>query len=125
MKRIYEDPDPCIKFYFDRILLPAYNSTKHGNVLALFGGDFHYQNSEHNFAYLDKFIELLEEKSEYLFGIKINAFYSTVDSYFDHLKNLEIKFPQYNGDFVPYIEYFDWSFDYWSGFYSTFPVLKT
>jgi len=58
IKWIYEDPDPCLMFYYETILLPAYNSTYHGNVLALFGGDFHYQ-SETNFDYIDKFIELL------------------------------------------------------------------
>jgi len=124
IKRIYEDPDPCLKFYYETILLPAYNSTYHGNVLALFGGDFHYQ-SETNFDYIDKFIELLNERSEKLFGIKINAFYSSVNDYFDHLKTLNLKFHTYVGDFVPYVEYFDHSFDYWTGFYTTFPALKT
>lgn len=43
------------------------------------------------------------------------------------MKSEELEFPNFIGDFIPYIEKINsetGTFDYWTGFYSTYPMLK-
>lgn len=124
---IYSNPDQCLRFYYDTVLKPEYDSHNHSSVLAVFGGDFHWYDSNYNFGYLQHFIELLNTWGQELFGIKINAAFATVNDYFDSLKVPGLEFHTYTGDFIPYIETGDGKaglFDYWTGFYSSSPTLK-
>jgi len=104
LSMLYSNPDPCLKFYYDKVLSPEYESHNHSSVLAVFGGDFHWFEAEFNYAYLNLFMNLLNSWSMELFGIQINAGFSTVNEYFDSLKSDEIEFHEYVGDFIPYIE---------------------
>lgn len=51
------------------------------HVPALFGDDFAYMNSSHNFLYIDVLNELLRIHSKERYGINIAIKYSTVDEY--------------------------------------------
>ena len=50
--------------------------------------------------------------------------FASVDDYFDSIKELDLTYPQYNGDFLPYIELESGTYDHWVGYYSSTPVLK-
>jgi SPX domain protein involved in polyphosphate accumulation len=50
--------------------------------------------------------------------------FATVQEYFDEVKALDIKFPFFHGDFMPYIQYESGTFDHWVGYYSSTPTLK-
>lgn len=50
--------------------------------------------------------------------------FATVQEYFDDLKTLNLSYPVYHGDFMPYIQEESGTFDHWVGYYSDTPVLK-
>ena len=117
----------CIQFYYDNVLLPSLTGHRHNKVLSVFGDDFAYYNARYNFQYIDKFIEVLNNHFKEVIGKDINIKYSTVNEYFDAVKNFNngtIEFPVYKGDFLPYVEYEDGNYDHWVGYYSSTPVLK-
>mmetsp|Transcript_36820 Transcript_36820/g.42340 ORF Transcript_36820/g.42340 Transcript_36820/m.42340 type:complete len:258 (+) Transcript_36820:704-1477(+) len=67
---------------------------------------------------------MLKTHFKQVIGKDINVHYSTVNEYFDDVKNLNVHFPVYQGDFLPYIQLEDGTFDHWVGYYSSTPVLK-
>jgi hypothetical protein len=91
------------------------------------GDDFAFKAADHSFIYLDKFMKILEKHYESLYGQSVKIHYSTVNEYFDDLKEYNdgnIKFPEYSGDFLPYVQLESDTYDHWVGYYSSTPVLK-
>jgi len=52
------------------------------------------------------------------------AKYATVDEYFRDLQSLNLTYPTYDGDFLPYVQLENFKFDYWTGYYSSTLLLK-
>lgn len=55
------------------------------HVPALFGDDFAYKNSTHNFLFIDVLGEVLKRHSKQRYGINIALKYSTVDEYLEEV----------------------------------------
>jgi hypothetical protein len=86
------------------------------NLLVTFGDDFKFQRAEHQFSNMDSLIEHINSGN---FGVKIK--YATLSEYFDAVFSTSTTFPLYKGDFFPYADNRD---SYWTGYYTTRPVLK-
>lgn len=117
----------CINFYYKTVLKPSLDGHRHNKVLSVFGSDFAYYDATYNFNYIDKLMEIFQKHSQEVLGKKLNMKYSTVNEYYDEVKNFNngnIKFPVYKGDFLPYVELSDGTYDHWVGYYSSTPVLK-
>ncbi len=52
--------------------------------------------------------------------------WATIDEYFDDIKALNLSFPYYRGDFLPFTQLGIKPHlkDHWTGYYSSFPKLK-
>lgn len=102
------------------------HKSKLHNVMLTLGDDFTYQNPDSTFGYVDKLIEMLNKHSKQAFGIKVKAFYSHVDKYFDARLSHGKKYSYYKGDFLPYVQKQEnkTGYDYWTGYYTTRPLLK-
>ena len=117
----------CIKLYWDEVIHPSLTGHRHNQVFSIFGEDFAFGDAPYNFDYIDAFMQMMRDHFYEVTGKKINIFYSTVNEYFDAVKNFDngnIKFPVYKGDFMPYVQLEDGNYDHWVGYYSSTPVLK-
>ena len=93
--------------------------------MAVWGGEFSWQNPKDSFVYLKKFANFINQRSKSVFGVQVNAKIATAKEYFDDLKQVDIEFPTYNSDFSPMInENANGNFDYWTGFFGTRPEFK-
>lgn len=117
----------CIQLYYEEVLKPSLTGHRHNIVLSVFGDDFAFYNADYNFKYINKFMEVVRVHAKAVIGKEIKIKYSTVNEYFDAVKNFnngEISFPKYKGDFMPYVQLEDNTYDHWVGYYSSTPVLK-
>ena len=91
--------------------------TRH--LLVPFGDDFKFKNAERQFSNMDRLMEVINSNpSQY--GMKIQ--YSTLSDYFAAVAASGVKFPLVaGGDFFPYADNED---SYWTGYYTTRPLLK-
>jgi len=89
------------------------------HLLVPFGDDFKFKNAQRQFSNMDQLINYINQNRG-RYGVKIQ--YSTLSDYFQALQNDQnAKFPVYQGDFFPYADNED---SYWTGYYTTRPVLK-
>eukprot|EP01104_Vermistella_antarctica_P015687 TRINITY_DN5202_c0_g4_i2.p1 TRINITY_DN5202_c0_g4~~TRINITY_DN5202_c0_g4_i2.p1 ORF type:complete len:1225 (+),score=354.91 TRINITY_DN5202_c0_g4_i2:133-3807(+) len=86
------------------------------NLLITFGDDFKFRNAGRQFSNMDKVIEAVNEAND---GVHVQ--YGTVSDYFKAVHDSHQTFPLYSGDFFPYADNSD---SYWTGYYTTRPVLK-
>ena len=106
---------------------PSLTGHRHNHVFSIFGADFGFTDAEYSFEYIDAFMEMVNDHFEEVIGKKINIHYSTVNEYFQAVKNFnngDIKFPVYKGDFLSYVQLDSGNFDHWVGYYSSSPYLK-
>jgi hypothetical protein len=117
----------CIQLFWDEVVSPSLTGHRHNQVFSIWGEDFAFPVPEYSLGYIDDMMTLLRDHFEEVTGKKINVFYSTVNEYFDAVKNFNggnITFPVYKGDFMPYVQLEDGNFDHWVGYYSSTPNLK-
>ena len=93
-------------------------------LLVPWGDDFKFRNAQHQFSQMDQIInEVMARPDEYDMTIS----YSTLSDYFKAVHqeakaaSPAIAFPVYGDDFFPYADNGD---SYWTGFYTTRPVMK-
>ncbi|CAI2371631.1 unnamed protein product [Moneuplotes crassus] len=126
-EELNENYKDCIKLFWDEVVHPSLTGHRHNKVLSIFGEDFAFDYASYSLDYIDEFIKVNKEHFEEVTGKKINIFYSTVNEYFDAVKNFnngDIEFPTYKGDFLPYVQLDQGTFDHWVGYYSSTPSLK-
>lgn len=122
--KLENNPDPCVKIYYEKVVKPERDSHVHNNVMGLFGGDFHWYDPVYSFKYLKKLVQVINERSKEVTGVQINAKMATVNDYFEAVKKTNARFPIYNSDFSPYVQKSGDGFDHWTGYYSNYPQLK-
>jgi len=110
--------------YFDEIIGPSLWGTKHWKIFNIWGGDFAFSDAEFGYRYITTLRDIFSNHSEEVWNWKVTFKFSTVQEYFDDVKALNLQFPQFHGDFMPYIELSDGTFDHWVGYYSSTPTLK-
>ncbi|KAL6071637.1 Alpha-mannosidase 2, variant 2 [Balamuthia mandrillaris] len=93
------------------------------NILFLWGDDFRFVQPSKCFENMDRLMTFINERQN-LYGFHLQ--YSTISAYF---RAVEAEtpfdsFPSYTGDFFPYVDRQPTLLNYWSGFYSTRPLLK-
>ncbi|GAM26922.1 hypothetical protein SAMD00019534_100970 [Acytostelium subglobosum LB1] len=105
---------------------------RHNNMLLPFGNDFRFQNASLEFDNMDKLIAYINENVE-TYGVNIK--YATLSEYFEAVfaeTDPATDYPNlYGGDYYTYtmclgVDYqnFNTCVNYWSGYFSSFPVLK-
>lgn len=91
--------------------------TRH--LLVPFGDDFKFKNAERQFSNMDRLMDVINSNPAQ-YGMKIQ--YSTLSDYFAAVAASGVKFPLVaGGDFFPYADNED---SYWTGYYTTRPLLK-
>jgi hypothetical protein len=88
------------------------------NLLVPFGDDFKFKQAERQFSNMDRLIEHINA-NQATYGMRIR--YSTLSDYFEAVAGSNTKFPVLTGDFFPYADNED---SYWTGYYTTRPLLK-
>eukprot|EP01132_Coremiostelium_polycephalum_P000662 gene662-821_t len=92
------------------------------HVLIPIGGDFNFRRAQNWFKPLDSIIEIINNKTS-MNNVTIQ--YSTLNDFFtetkDWMKQNDIAFNYYDGDFFPYA---DSEYAYWTGYFTSRPVLK-
>jgi hypothetical protein len=53
-------------------------------------------------------MKLLTYYSKEVYGNQVITKFATVDEYFRDVKALDLEFPRYDSDFLPYVEVFKW-----------------
>lgn len=86
-------------------------------ILAIWGDDFEWVNSESNFRNLDAMMEYMNShfSDRYIFK------YSTPSIYVDALKQYNVSWPTKYDDMFPYSNE---GTSYWTGYFTTRPNLK-
>jgi hypothetical protein len=100
------------------ILRQRMSSYKSGHLLVPFGDDFKFKAADRQFANMDRLIEHINQNTDQ-YRMKIR--YSTLSEYFEAVSRANVRFPLLQGDFFPYADNED---SYWSGYYTTRPLLK-
>ena len=88
------------------------------DFLQLIGDDFRFINAQVQFKNWDRIIDHVNKHSK-LYGVELR--YSTLSEYFDAVAKQNIEYSVYQGDFFPYA---DNQNSYWSGYFTSKPVLK-
>jgi lysosomal alpha-mannosidase len=109
------------------------------HLLIPFGNDFAFKDAPQHFKKMDEIIQYINSHKE---KYKITVRYSTLSEYFDAVLNSGATFPEYKGDFLPYVACSPClsedcngptgivtvpcglSDAFWSGFYSSKPAQK-
>jgi len=90
--------------------------TRH--LLVPFGDDFKFKAADRQFANMDRLMDHINSNAaQYQMRIQ----YSTLSDYFSAVSAAREKFPVIQGDFFPYADNED---SYWTGYYTTRPLLK-
>ena len=90
--------------------------------MVLIGDDFGFANAE-VFYKVDALMRHLVTEG-YLRGFSTIVQYSSMMDYFHNLKELNLTFGNFKGDFLPYQKPFNGWDDFWSGYYSSRLYLK-
>ena len=83
------------------------------HILVPLGGDFEYQNATVMFSNMSIVMDYVNARED-TYGAKL--FYSTLPEYFEAVFAQNVTFPNFGGDFLPYISFFD---SWWTGFYTS------
>ena len=100
------------------------------HIPVLYGDDFNYKNASHNFEFMDTMNELLKARSNPVFKIPIRTEYANADEYLErqYQESMHKSFPVFEGDFMNYVQREERNnilrVDFWTGFYTTKPVMK-
>ncbi|KNC56371.1 alpha-mannosidase 2 [Thecamonas trahens ATCC 50062] len=91
------------------------------NLLVPFGDDFKFKRAQYQFTNMEQLIEHINANEE---GVNIR--FATLSDYFDAMiaeaaSAQDVTLPLYEADFFPYADNED---SYWTGYYTTRPVLK-
>ena len=90
---------------------------RHRHLLVPFGDDFKFRNAELQFSNMGRLVRYIQDHSAQLGAW---AQFSTLSDYFAGAEK-EGSFPSLQGDFFPYA---DNEQSYWTGYYTTRPLLK-
>jgi lysosomal alpha-mannosidase len=105
------------------ILSDRANAYRTCNLLVPFGDDFKFKRASYQFENMDQLISEINSKPQVYQNLHLR--YATLSDYFKAVsaegKDTNITFPVFKGDFFPYA---DNAQSYWTGFYTTRPVLK-
>lgn len=111
--------------YFVSSLKERAQAYRTNQLLVPWGDDFKFQNSDVQFNNMDKLISHINSNPE-VYGARVE--YSTLGKYFEAVREFlgsdqgqEVSFSTYYGDFFPYADNED---SYWTGYYTTRPLLK-
>ena len=103
------------------------NDYMSGNVMFMWGDDMRFFNAKHDFEKMERVMQYIREHYKH-----IELKFATVSEYFNAVKSWANRqghiFPMIpleaiKGDFFPYVDSFP--FDFWSGFYSLRPGIKS
>ncbi|KAL0223649.1 hypothetical protein P9112_003039 [Eukaryota sp. TZLM1-RC] len=103
----------------DQLLRDLRNQAKaypSNHVMVPVGDDFKFKQAEKQFANWEMLMNSINERYD-----DVDIYWSTPEIYLDKVLEEKVEFPVYNGDFFPYSDNAD---AYWTGYYSTSPVLK-
>lgn len=91
------------------------------HLLVPFGDDFKFKSADRQFQNMDRLIDHINglASGQQYRGMRIR--YSTLTDYFEAVSGAQEKFPVLTGDFFPYADNED---SYWTGYYTTRPLLK-
>jgi len=90
--------------------------TRH--LLVPFGDDFKFKAADRQFGNMDKIIAYVNSNPS---AYRMRIQYSTLSDYFSAVAAANVPFPVIQGDFFPYADNED---SYWTGYYTTRPLLK-
>lgn len=88
------------------------------HLLVPFGDDFKFKSADRQFGNMDRLIDHINANPQ-TYGMKVQ--YSTLSDYFAGVAAAQVKHPMIQGDFFPYADNED---SYWTGYYTTRPLLK-
>ena len=93
------------------------------HVMIPFGDDFSFQKAKTVFKEIEEFLVDLKSLTDSK-GYNTTIKYSNLYEYFRILKDQELEFGQFKGDFLPFQELLNHQNDVWTGYYSTKIHLK-
>lgn len=88
------------------------------HLLVPFGDDFKFKAADRQFGNMDRLMEHINANSD---SLNMRVQYSTLSDYFQAVAATETKHSVMEGDFFPYADNED---SYWTGYYTTRPLLK-
>ncbi|KAL0244362.1 hypothetical protein GEMRC1_008446 [Eukaryota sp. GEM-RC1] len=86
------------------------------HVMVPVGDDFKFKQANKQYENWERLIENINSRND-----DVEIFWSTPEMYLEAINKEKKEFPVFYNDFFPYADNSD---SYWSGFYSTSPVLK-
>ncbi|KAJ5077890.1 alpha-mannosidase [Anaeramoeba ignava] len=95
----------------------------HNQLLFLFGDDFEFHYPEKEFGNMDKLLNYINSHQE---KYNVTAHYSILSEYFESINKEQVNFPILGADdFFPYyLLDFPIENKWWSGFFTSWPLLK-
>ena len=109
---------PKLAAKYVKLIKGRARSYRSDHIMVPFGDDFKFKRSDRQFQNMDKLIEYVNERKKE-FGVVLR--YSTPSEYFKAVQTVNLLHPLFTGDFFPYADNED---SYWTGFYTTRPLLK-